>query len=92
MRISKSPPPPSSETVRFLMERHAAGEAIVLTFNGLCPLAIEDEITFRKLLTLVDWIEVVANIRRGLKEADEGKGISLEQIRAEMGVVNGRSR
>ena len=53
--------------------------------NGVLDLSIQpgDEISFHMLLSLVDRLECIDDIREGLKEIEEGKTIPLEQVKEE---------
>jgi hypothetical protein len=75
------------ELVRKLQE---SGQPVVLTINGQIELVVQDATSYQVLLELVDRLDTIEAIREGIKEIDEGKGISLEeamdQIRRKYGI------
>jgi hypothetical protein len=71
----------AGSAVRLLNDAKRAGDPIAISINGKFTLAIDDDKSFGMLLDLVDWLEGIADIRQGLKELDEGKGISLEELK-----------
>jgi hypothetical protein len=75
--------------VRFLNESRKAGGPISIGINGKFSLAIDDDKSFRMLLDLVDWLEGIEDVRQGLKELDEGKGISLEEVKERLRAKHG---
>ena len=68
-------------TVRFLEQLRESGEPVVLTINGKAELVVQDAKSYQKLLDLAERVETMEAIREGMKELDEGKGISLEEFR-----------
>jgi hypothetical protein len=75
--------PPSSPTVRLLLESKEAGQPITLTVNGRTELKVQDDKSLDMLLELVDRLELLQTLRRATNELDEGKGLTLEQVREE---------
>lgn len=75
--------------VRFLNESRQAGGPISITVNGKFSFAIGDDRSLQMLLDLVDWLEGIEDIRQGLKELDEGKGIGLEELRERLRAKHG---
>ena len=75
--------PPSSEGVRNLRQMKKAGESIVLTINGKVRLVVQDDPSYQMLESLVDRLDMLDALRESLKETNEGKGISLEQVKEE---------
>jgi hypothetical protein len=63
--------------VRFLDDAKRAGEPITISVNGKLSFAIDDDKSFRMLFDLIDRLEGFDEVRRGLKELEEGKGIDL---------------
>jgi PHD/YefM family antitoxin component YafN of YafNO toxin-antitoxin module len=68
-------------TVRFLEQLRESGEPVVLTINGKAELVVQDAKSYQRLLDLAERVEAMEAIREGMKELDEGKGISLEEFR-----------
>ena len=63
---------------------------VVLTINGKAELVVQDAKSYQRLMELVERLEAIEAIREGMKELDEGKGISLanfkEHARSKHGV------
>ena len=79
-------PPPTSRVVRLLLESKESGQPLSISINGIAELAVGDTTWFEMLLDLVERLEDIESVRRGLKEAAEGKGIPLEEVRARYGI------
>jgi PHD/YefM family antitoxin component YafN of YafNO toxin-antitoxin module len=54
------------------------GEPIVLTINGRAELVVQDAGSYQKLLELVDRLEAIAGVRKGLEESKRGEGQPIE--------------
>jgi PHD/YefM family antitoxin component YafN of YafNO toxin-antitoxin module len=61
-------------TTAFLKRLKANGEPLVLSVNGGDKLIVQDASSYQQLLELIDRLEAVAGIRRGLDEMKQGKG------------------
>lgn len=61
----------TTELVRQIKE---SGRPLVLTINGKAELVVQDAGSFQKLIELVDRLEAIEGIKRGLEEAAAGKG------------------
>ncbi len=79
-------------TVTFLQQLKKTGDPIVLTINGKAELLVQDAQSYQKLLELVERLDAIAGIREGMQEIAEGKGVSLEQVKAAAGKKRGVSR
>jgi PHD/YefM family antitoxin component YafN of YafNO toxin-antitoxin module len=62
---------------------------IVLTVNGRAELVVQDAASYQELLDRLDTAEAVAAIRRGLKDADEGRGVPLKTAAARLRAKHG---
>jgi hypothetical protein len=82
-------PPPSSPGVRLLLQLRKAGQAISLSINDTMSFSVQDDNSFEKLLDLVDLLDRHQAIRDALREFEEGKGLTLEQIEEQLRVENG---
>ena len=71
----------ATELVRRAME---SGRPVVLTIDGEAELVVEDAGSYRKLFDLVDRLEAIEGIRRGLEEADAGEGRPAEEVLEEL--------
>jgi prevent-host-death family protein len=65
----------TTELVRQMKE---TGKPIVLTINGRAELVVQDAVSYQKLLELVDRLEAIAGIRKGLEESKRGEGQPIE--------------
>ena len=63
---------------------------IVLTVNGRAELVVQDAASYQELLDRLDAAETVAAIRRGIRDAEEGRMIPLKtaatRLRAKHGL------
>lgn len=55
------------------------GQPIVLTINGRAELVVQDAGSYQKLVELVDRLEAIAGIRKGLDESEQSEGQPIEQ-------------
>jgi prevent-host-death family protein len=68
-------------TGQFVQQLKDTGEPVVLTINGRAELVVQDARSYQKLRELVDRLEAIAAIRNGMKELDEGKGLTTKQAK-----------
>jgi prevent-host-death family protein len=77
-------------TPEFLDRLRKLGRPLVLTVNGKAEAVVLTPQVFDRLWQLADFGEAVQGIRRGLDEADAGKGIpideALQQLRRKHGL------
>lgn len=66
-------------TTEFVREMKESGKPVVLTVNGRSELVVQDATSYQKLLELVDRLEAIEGIKRGLEDADAGRGQPLEE-------------
>ena len=71
-------------TTEFVREMKENGKPVVLTVNGRSVLVVQDATSYQKLLELVDRLEAIEGIKKGLEEADRGEGVTLEEFDKEM--------
>ncbi len=67
-------------TTEFVREIQESGKPVVLTVNGRSKLVVQDATSYQKLLELVDRLEAIEGIKKGLEEADRGEGVTLEEF------------
>lgn len=79
-------------TNEFIQQLKETGEPVVLTVNGKAELVVQDAKSYQHLLELVDRLEAVEGIKRGLKDVVEGRTRSLEEFDQEMRAKYGLSR
>jgi hypothetical protein len=68
----------------FLDRLRESGRPLVLTINGKAKLVVQDAVSYQQLLDLIDRLEAVKGIQRGLHEMKAGKGKSLDQVDKEI--------
>lgn len=56
----------------------------VLTINGKAELVVQDAESYQKLLDMMDRIEAIEGIRRGLEEMERGEGRPAREFFAEL--------
>ena len=71
-------------TTEFVREMKESGKPVVLTVNGRSELVVQDATSYQELLELVDRLEAIEGIKRGLADADRGEGVTLEEFDKEM--------
>ena len=81
-RDRRSPSNGKRNPVTFLHQLKKSGDPIVLTINGKTELVVEDAQSYQQLLELVERLDAIAAIREGMQEIAEGKGVSLEKVKA----------
>jgi PHD/YefM family antitoxin component YafN of YafNO toxin-antitoxin module len=64
---------------RLLQQLKETEEPIVLTVNGQAQVVIPDDTSYQRLLALVEQIETIEAIRKGLEDLDAGRTVSLER-------------
>ena len=66
-------------TTEFVREMKESGNPLVLTVNGRSELVVQDATSYQKLLELVDRLEAIDGIKRGLEDADAGRSQPLDE-------------
>jgi prevent-host-death family protein len=67
-------------TTAFLDRLQESGQPVVLTINGKAKLVVQDASSYQQLLEMIDRLESIEGIRRGLAEMKAGKGKPLDQV------------
>ena len=62
---------------------------LVLTVNGRAELVVQDAESYQLLLERLERAETVAAIRRGMKDAEEGRMIPLKDAEAKLRAKHG---
>ena len=62
---------------------------LVLTVNGRAALVVQDAESYQLLLERLERAETIAAIRRGRKDAEEGRMISLDAAAAKLRAKHG---
>ena len=76
--------PGAGAVVRFVQRLNETGQTIEITINNQRSLRVGDETSVRMLLDLIDRLEMMDELRLAGRELDEGKGLSLEQAKAQV--------
>lgn len=71
-------------TPAFLDRLKESGGPLVLTVNGKAKVVVQDAAAYQQLLELIDRLEAVQGIDRGLRETKAGKGKPLDQVDREI--------
>src|SRR5258707_14786909 len=71
-------------TQAFLDRLQESGQTLVLTINGKAKLVVQDAASYQQLLELIDRLEAIKGIERGLHEMNSGKGKPLDQVDREI--------
>ena len=62
---------------------------LVLTVNGRAELVVQDAESYQLMLDRLERAETVAAIRRGMKDAEEGRMIPLDEAVAKLRAKHG---
>jgi prevent-host-death family protein len=68
------------KTSQLIKQMRETCHPLVLTVNGKAELVVQDAEAYQVLLELVDRMEAVEGIRRGLEEMKAGKGRPAEEV------------
>jgi hypothetical protein len=80
-QVSDQAPPAMGKTVYLLRKLKDAGEPITISVNGRGNLVVADDGSYGMLLDLVDRLELIEVLKQNKKELDDGKGLSLEEVK-----------
>ncbi len=71
-------------TNELLEQMKQTGEPIILTVNGKAELVVQDATSYQKLLEQIEKLEIIAGVRKGLKDIEAGRTNSLEEFRQQI--------
>src|SRR5581483_1913617 len=71
------------KTPDFLQRMRKSGRPVVLTINGKAELIVQDAASYQQLVELVDRMEGVKGIQRGLDDVAQGKSKPTAKVRQE---------
>jgi prevent-host-death family protein len=71
------------QTSGFLQRMRKSGRPVVLTINGKAELVVQDAASYQRLLELVDRLEAIEGIGRGLDDVAQGKTKPIDKVRQE---------
>jgi hypothetical protein len=69
--------------VNVLAELRRTGKPIVVTVNRT-DFVVEDERSYRHLITLVDRLETIGGIREAFQDVDAGRTLTLDEFKSEV--------
>ena len=72
-------------TTAYLVRMRQTGEPLVLTVNGKAQLVVQDASSYQRLLELVDRLEAIEGIKRGLQSFERGEGRPARSALEKMG-------
>jgi hypothetical protein len=90
-RMTDPVPPGMGKVVHLLYQLEEQGQPIILSINGKAEIAVADEASFRQLIALIDQLELVETLKQATKDLDEGRGLSLEEVKEQARVKYGIS-
>ena len=71
-------------TAIFVEQIKQTGHPLVLTLNGKAELVVQDAASYQRLLNVLDSVEAIEGIRRGLKSVREGRTRPVEKVFEEL--------
>jgi PHD/YefM family antitoxin component YafN of YafNO toxin-antitoxin module len=71
-------------TPAFLDRLRESGQPVVLTINGKAKLVVQDAASYQQFLEIIDRLEALEGIQRGLDEVKAGKGKPIDQVDKEI--------
>jgi prevent-host-death family protein len=72
------------KTTELVAQLKTTGRPLVLTVNGKAELVIQDAASYQQVLDLMERVEAVEAIRRGLDQMYRGKGRPVAQFSKRM--------
>jgi len=67
-------------TAVYIEQIKQTGHPLVLTLNGKAELVVQDAASYQKLLNMLDRVEAIEGIRKGLKSVQEGRTRPVEEV------------
>lgn len=71
-------------TSEFIQLMRETGQPVVLTVNGKAELVVQYAESYQKLLELLEQLETIAGISKGLEDVDAGRTRPVEEFEQEM--------
>ncbi|MEO7720007.1 MAG: type II toxin-antitoxin system Phd/YefM family antitoxin [Capsulimonas sp.] len=71
-------------TSEYVKQMKETKDPVVLTVNGKAELVVQDAESYQALLEVVDRIQTIEGIRRGLEQMAQGQGVSAADAFAAM--------
>jgi PHD/YefM family antitoxin component YafN of YafNO toxin-antitoxin module len=67
-------------TASYIEQLKQTGHPLVLTLNGKAELVVQDAVSYQRLLDVLDQVEAIEGIRKGLKSVQEGRVRPVEEV------------
>jgi prevent-host-death family protein len=67
-------------TTEFIDQIKQTGHPLVLTLNGKAELVVHDAASYQRLLELMDRVEAIEGIRKGLESVAAGRTRPVEEV------------
>jgi PHD/YefM family antitoxin component YafN of YafNO toxin-antitoxin module len=67
-------------TAIFIEQIKQTGHPLVLTLNGKAELVVQDAASYQRLLNVLDQVEAIEGIRKGLKAVQEDRTRPVEEV------------
>ncbi len=77
--------------IHLLEHLRSAGVSIHLSINGWGQLPVADAESCRRLVQLIDRLEMIESARLGMRELDDGKGLTFDEFEERMRNTHGVS-
>ncbi|AFY34179.1 type II toxin-antitoxin system prevent-host-death family antitoxin [Calothrix sp. PCC 7507] len=71
-------------TAEFIQQMKESGKPVVLTVNGKAELVVQDAESYQKLLELLEQLETIAGVRKGLEDLEAGRTRPVAEFEQEM--------
>jgi prevent-host-death family protein len=71
-------------TSEFLQQMKQTGKPVVLTVNGKAELVVQDAESYQKLLELLEQLETIAGVKKGLEDVEALRTKPVEDFVQEM--------
>ena len=71
-------------TPDFLQQLRETGRPVVLTINGKAELVVQEAQSYQRLLDLIERLETIEGVKRGLQDVNAGNTKPLAQLDSEM--------
>lgn len=71
-------------TATLLKRMKKTGQPVVLTIKGKAELIVQDAASYQRLLDVLDRLEAIEGIERGLRDLDTGRVRPIEEVIKDM--------
>jgi prevent-host-death family protein len=71
-------------TAVYLEQIRQTGHPLVLTLNGKAEIVVQDAASYQRLLDILDRVEAIEGIRKGLQSVQEGRTRPAEEVFEEL--------